>query len=70
MVKNIVDQIQLSNYSPYKMDYPKSQDNTTLVPANKKAPPLEVWYSKNIGGMWNLKHDIRSPKFYELLTNT
>ena len=63
MVENIVDKIQLYNCK-------SSEDNTTLVLANNNAPPLEGGYSKNIGGMWNIKHEIRSPRFYELLTNT
>ena len=33
MVKNMMDQIQISNSSTYKMDSPKSQDPTTMVPA-------------------------------------
>ena len=32
--------IQKQYYSPEKMDPPKSQDTTTVVSANKKAPPL------------------------------
>ena len=51
------------------MDSPKYQYPNTAVPANKKAPPAEgVHYTKN-GGMWNLKHKIISPKFYETLIN-
>ena len=38
------------------MDPPKSQDPTTMVPANKKAPPLEGGNYMKIGGMWTLKH--------------
>ena len=51
-------------------DSPKFQDPTTVVPANKKAPPLEGGHSTKIGGMCTLKHDIISPKFYELLSKT
>ena len=40
-----------------------------MVPTNKKAPTLEVVHSTKIGGMWNLKDEISSPKFYELLIN-
>ena len=51
--------------------YPtKSQDPTTRVPANKKATPLEGGNSMKIGGMCTLKHEIRSPKFYELIIKT
>ena len=37
-----------------------------MVPANKKATPLEGGNSTKNGGIWNLKHGISSPKFYEL----
>ena len=40
-----------------------------MVPANKNATPLEGGCSTKIGGMWNLKHEISSPKFYEILIN-
>ena len=39
------------HYSPYKMYYPKAQGLTTVLPSNKKAPPLEggnsieIWWS-------------------------
>ena len=38
-----------------------------MVPTNRRYPPLEGGQSTKIGGMWTLKHDIRSPKFYALL---
>ena len=41
-----------------------------MLPANKRALPLEVGHYIKIGGMWNLKHDISPPKFYELLMKT
>ena len=53
--------------STEKKDSPKSHDNTIPVPANKKVPPLEGGHCTKIGGMWTLKYEIRSPKFYELL---
>ena len=49
------------------MDSPKAQDPTNLVPDNNKAPPLEGRHSTNIVSIWNLNHEIRSPKFYELI---
>ena len=67
MVKNMTDKNQNSNSLPENMDSPKAPDPTTAVPANNKAPPLEGGYSKKIGGMWTLKHEISSQKFYELL---
>ena len=46
------------------MDSKKSQDPTAAVPDISKAPPFEI------GDMWNLKHEIRSTKLYELLIKT
>ena len=60
----------MSKSSPYNNDLTKAQDPTTVLPANKMDPPLEDGYSTNIGGMWNLKYEIRSPKFYELFIKT
>ena len=56
--------------SPTQKDTSTPPDPTTVVPANRRAPPLEGENSNKIGGMWNLKHEIRSPKLYELLINT
>ena len=67
MITSVMDQIKISKYSPDQKDSPKNQDPTTVSPANKRSPPLEGGYSTKISGMWNLKHDISSPKFYELL---
>ena len=52
------------------MDSPNYQDTTTVVPANKKASPLEGGNSTKNGGMWTLKHEIISPKLDELLIKT
>ena len=41
MIRSMMDQIKISKSSPCKKDSPKAQDPTTVVPANKKAPPLE-----------------------------
>ena len=62
-----MDHINISKYSPYQKDSPKAQDTTTVVPANRRAPPLDGGHSTKNGGMWTLKHDISSPKLYELL---
>ena len=43
---------------------------TTVVHTNRRAQPLEGGHSTNIGGMWTLKHEISSPKFYGLLIKT
>ena len=42
----------------------------TVVPDNKKYPQLEGGNSMKIGDMWNIKHDISSPKFYKILIKT
>ena len=68
--ENMMDCIQIYNYSPNNMDSPKSQDPTTVVSSNNKAPPLEGINYPKIGGMQTLKHEISSPKFYELLIKT
>ena len=52
------------------MDSTKAQDPNTAFPTNKKVPPLEGGHSTQIGGMWTFKHEIISPKFYDLLINT
>ena len=66
IISSMIYHIKMLKYLPYKKDSPKDQDHTTVVTANKKAPPLECGDYMEIGGMWNLKHDIRLPKFYEL----
>ena len=38
-----------------------------MVPANRRDPQLDDGHSTKIGGMWDIKHEIRSHKFYELL---
>ena len=40
-----------------------------MVHTNRKVAPLEGGHSKKIGGIWTLKHEINSPKFYELVIN-
>ena len=52
------------------MESSKAQDTDTLVRSNKKYPLLEVGHYLKIGDMWNLKHDIISPKFDDLLIKT
>ena len=61
---------QIKNLSPDKVGSPKAQDYEIMIPDNKKAQPLEDVNSMKIGGMWTLKHDINSPKIYELLIKT
>ena len=70
MITPTMDQIKISKSSPDKKDSPKYQDTNNVVPYNKKYPPLEGGHSTKIGGIWNIKHEIRSPKFYEILIKT
>ena len=60
---------QTNNYksSLAQKDAFNPPDPTTIFLANKKAPTLDSGHSTKVGGMWTLKHDISSPKFYELL---
>ena len=60
MITSIMDQIKIPRSSPDKKDSPKAHDSTTMVSANKRAPPLEGGNSTKIGGMWTLKHEIIS----------
>ena len=70
MITSMMDQIKISKSSSETNDLPKSRDPTTVIQANNRDTPLGGGnYEKN-GGMWNLKHEIRSPKFYELLIKT
>ena len=60
----------MSKSSPDHKYSPKARDSTTMVPDNKRDPPLDGRHSTKIGGMWTLKHEISSPKFFELLIKT
>ena len=62
--------VQNKNSSPEKKDSLEAQDVETIFLDNKKSPPLEDGHYMKIGGMRNLKHEITSPKFYELLIKT
>ena len=66
----ISSHINTLEHSPTQKDTSNPLDPTIVVTANRKAPPLDGGNSTKIGGMWTLKHEIRSPKFYELLTKT
>ena len=66
----MMDQTNISKYSPFQKDTSTPPDPTTMVPTNMRDPPLEGGKSTKIGGMWTLKHYISSPKFYELLIKT
>ena len=69
MIASMMYQIKMFKSSPDKKDSPKAQDTTTVVSAKNKYPPLEGGHSTKNGVMWTLKHEIGSPKFYEILIN-
>ena len=70
------DQINKSNKidtmssSPTQKDISTPTDPTTVVPDNRRDPQLGGGHSTKIGDMCTLKHEISSPKFYELLIKT
>ena len=59
-----------SKLSPAQKDTSNLTDITTVVPANRRNPPLNGGHSTKIGGILTPKHEIRSPYFYELLIKT
>ena len=67
MINKMMYQNQNSNYPPENMDSPQEQGPTTVVPANKKALPLEGGNSTKNGYLWTIKHDISSPKFWRII---
>ena len=70
MLAAITDRINTFKSLPTHKGSPKPPDTTTVFLANRRSPPLEGGKSTKIGSMWNLKHDIISPRLYELLINT
>ena len=67
MLTEITEQIKTLKYWTTQKDPPKPPEPNTVVTANRRAPPLEGRQSTEIGGIWNLKHEISSPKCCELL---
>ena len=65
-----MDQANISKSSPSQKDTLTPPKPTTMVQTNKRAPPLEGGISQIIGGMLTLKHEVSSPRFYELLIKT
>ena len=51
----MMDNKNISKSSPDHKDEPKYQDPTTVVPANRRAPPLDGGHYIKIVGMWTLK---------------
>ena len=64
------DKNNISKSSPAQKDTSTPPEPTTTVQTNRRDPPLEGVISENIAGMWTLKNEISSPKFYELLIKT
>ena len=67
VLKGQPDQNNISKSSAAQKDTTTPPDPTTTVQTNRKASTLEGEISENIGGMWTLKHEISSPRFYELI---
>ena len=66
----MMDQTNHSKSSQTHKDTSTPPDPTTVVSANNRGPPLEGGHSTKISDMCNLKHEISSLKFYELLIKT
>ena len=66
----MMDQTNISKFPPTQKDTSTPLDPTALIPGNKRSSPLEGKHSTKIRGMWTLKHEMSSPKFYELLIKT
>ena len=66
----MMDQNKIPESSPTHKNTSTPMDPTNVVPTNRRDPPLEGEHSTKIGGMWTLKHEISSPKFYEILIKT
>ena len=71
-IKTFINKVLGNNQNSLtdNMDSHKSQDPTAVILDKNKSPPLEDGNSTKIGGMWTLKHDISSPKLFELLIKT
>ena len=63
----MMDQINKSKYFPAQNYSPRPEDPTIMVSYNRRYRPLDGGKSKHIGDMCNLKHDISSPKLYDIL---
>ena len=58
-ITSFIYHINTFKYLPTQKYSPKP-----MVPPNRRAPPLDSRHSTKIGGIWTLKHEISSPKFY------
>ena len=64
----MMDQTKNSKFSSAQKDALTPLEFNTLVLDNRRDPPLDRGQYTKIGGMWTLKYEIRSPKFYEIHT--
>ena len=67
-MENLMDKFE--NSSPNKAETNKTQNSFTVVRTTRKVTALEGGNYHKIGLMWTLKHEISSPKFYELIIKT
>ena len=65
-----MNHINMLKYSPSHRYSTKPQDPTTVGTDSRRDPPLDYGHSTKIEGIWTLKHEIISPKLYELLIKT
>ena len=70
MITSMIDHTKNSKCSPDHKCFLKAQYTTTVVPANKRSLSFEGAYYKQNFGMYILKHEIISPKLYEILVKT
>ena len=66
----MMDHTNISKLSPTQKGTSTPPDPTTVVPTNRRYQPLEGRKSTKMCGMWTLKHETSSQKFYELLIKT
>ena len=69
-IKSMMDQNNNMKSSPSQKDISNPTDPTTVVPANRRDSLLDGGHYTKNGGMWKLKHETSSEKFYELLIKT
>ena len=68
LMENLMDKFY--NPSSNRVETNNPQYSIIMVHTNRKVPPLEGVNSHKIGVMYTLKHDISSPKSYELVIKT
>ena len=69
-ITQMMDQTKNEKFSLSQKDTSNNPDPTTVVLANRRDPPSNGGQSIKIGGMWTLKHEISSPKLYEIFIKT